>query len=437
VGVVGDVHEDGEPVGGTRLAGRRARLESTGRAHYLGLAYTLAMMIIGTNLAAPLYPVWRARFGFSPLTITLVVALYVAALLPSLVFVGPLADTAGSRVVVLPALVLAAVGSLLFALAASTGWLFAARAAQGVAVGAAIGPLTAAIVAADPAGGGPGSVLAARMPTAGAGLGPLLGGALAQYAPWPTRLAFLAQLTLLAPGVVAVLAAPRVETAALAGPVAPGGWRSRLPQVPEGAGWVFALASLASLLAWAIAYVLLALVPSYLEAATGSHNLLLGGAAAGLPLVVAATTQAACARWDTGRAQRAGLAVQVVGLAGLVGVGVLAGRHGAATPSTPAAAGGTSLAATVLLLATVVVVGVGHGLATLGATVEVLALAPPDRRAGVASAFNVVTYLGAGFATIAVGLLTGSLGLVHAVQTAAIALAVVAVALLLLRRARA
>jgi MFS family permease len=86
-----------------------------------------------------LYAGYERSFGFSPLTVTLVFAVYVAALIPSLLVAGPLSDAVGRRRTLIPAVALALAGSVIFALAAGTAWLFAARIVQGVAVGTASG----------------------------------------------------------------------------------------------------------------------------------------------------------------------------------------------------------------------------------------------------------------------------------------------------------
>jgi hypothetical protein len=136
-----------------------------GRAGYSGLpatprkrwkfwatAYALLILLTGTNLPTPLYRGYEAKFGFSPLVVTLIFASYVAVLIPSLLMAGPLSDAIGRRHMLLPAVALAALGSLAFALAAVTAWLFAARILQGIALGAASGPLTAALAELEPTG---------------------------------------------------------------------------------------------------------------------------------------------------------------------------------------------------------------------------------------------------------------------------------------------
>src|SRR5579862_8138403 len=100
-------------------------LDRRGRWRFWAVAYVLLILLTGTNLATPLYRGYEARFGFSPLVVTLIFAVYVAVLIPSLLVAGPLSDVVGRRRVLLPAVVLAAVGALLFAVASGTGWLVA------------------------------------------------------------------------------------------------------------------------------------------------------------------------------------------------------------------------------------------------------------------------------------------------------------------------
>ena len=99
----------------------------------------LFVLVAGANLATPLYAVYRDRFGFSSVVLTLVFATYQLVLCPSLIVFGQLSDRIGRRPVVAGGLAVAMVGLALFALAATTAWLFAARAVQGLAVGAASG----------------------------------------------------------------------------------------------------------------------------------------------------------------------------------------------------------------------------------------------------------------------------------------------------------
>jgi MFS family permease len=82
--------------------------------------------------------------------LTLVFATYAVVLAPSLLVFGRLSDLFGRRLVIGAGLAAAVAGLALFALARGTPWLFAARAAQGIAVGAISGTATAALVELEP-----------------------------------------------------------------------------------------------------------------------------------------------------------------------------------------------------------------------------------------------------------------------------------------------
>ncbi len=114
--------------------------------------FALFVLIVGTNLPSPLYAGYAQRVGFSPVVLTLTFATYAGALVPALLLAGSAADTWGYRRVLLPGLAAALAGTLVFACADTTGWLFLARALQGAAVGVSSGALTAALVRAEPTG---------------------------------------------------------------------------------------------------------------------------------------------------------------------------------------------------------------------------------------------------------------------------------------------
>jgi MFS family permease len=367
-----------------------------GRLRFAGLGYALAVLLTGTNLATPLYATYEHVFRLSPLDVTLLVAVFAAAVVVALLICGPLSDTAGYRPVLVAGLAAAACGSALLAAAPGPGWLFAGRAVQGLAVGTCSGALTAGLVLTEPRGRrARASFLAATVTTAACGFGPVLAGALAQYAPAPRSLSYLVEIGLLVPAAVAA--------ALLPGSLGRTGqrWRPRWPGLPAPIRAAFLGPAVVSLLAWAVAYVVLALVPSYAAAALGGSNLFIDGTAAGSLLLVAALAQAACRSWHPARAQAAGLAGLTAGLLGLIAAG-LAGTG----PAGRAAA----------LFAAMAVAGAGQGLAFMGSVRQINEIAPPGARAGTVAMFYVVTYAGSGLVTVGVGLLATLLGLTASVR---------------------
>ncbi|MFI7275289.1 MFS transporter [Streptomyces sp. NPDC049879] len=372
-------------------------------ARFWGAAYTLLILLIGTNIPTPLYRGYQDDFGFSPLVVTLVFSAYMAVLIPSLLLSSRLLRALGRRRLLLSAVGFAALGALAFALATDVTWLFAARVLQGIALGAASGPLSAALTELEPRGDRRRAALVSTVVSVGGlGLGPLLGGLLAEYAPAPDVLPFAAEIGLLVPAALAVAALPVIPRAAPGATARPG--------IPPALRATFASSGAAGFLAFALTGLFLTLVPTYVATLSGSGNLLLAGASVALLLLCSALAQLA----GHGRAART---LELAGLP-LLAAGLL----------LLALAGGASSLA--LLLAATVIGGTGQGLTFLGGLTAVNQAAPPDRRAGVISGFYVILYAGCGMPVIGVGFLATASGLLTAVQWFATVTAVLCVGVL-------
>jgi MFS family permease len=357
--------------------------------------YGLFVLFMGTNMPSPLYRVYQRNFEFSPLVVTLVFSVYVATLIPALLLFGPLSDAIGRRPVLVPALTVAAAGALLFAEARSVGWLFAARIVQGIAMGLGSGAFTAAMVDTQPRGDAGRAALAATgCVVGGAGAGPLVAGALAEYGPRPLQFVYWLEIAALVP---AIYGATRL-------PDGGGGvrWRPRRPHVPAAIRRPFTIASISSWLAWAVTGLFLALVPSYALALADTTNLALAGGVVALLFGCSALAQLVLASGDVLRMQVRGLGLLTAGMAVLV-------------------AAGEARRLSLLLVATAVA-GVGQGLAFLGAMRQVQAVAPAHQKADVMSSFYVITYVGTGLPVIGVGFLATRITLLSAVEIFAVTL---------------
>jgi len=76
------------------------------------VAFALAVAMLGTTLPTPLYGLYRERFGFSELMITVIFATYAAGVIASLLLFGRLSDQIGRRRVLLPGLALSALSAV-------------------------------------------------------------------------------------------------------------------------------------------------------------------------------------------------------------------------------------------------------------------------------------------------------------------------------------
>ncbi|HEY5347854.1 MAG TPA: MFS transporter [Rhizomicrobium sp.] len=162
------------------------------------LGQTLLLFAL-TTLPTPLYGDYAREFHFSVLTLTLIYAVYSAGTLSTLLLFGPLSDRIGRRPVALLAIAGAALAALLFALAANTATLFAARLVTGLATGLSSGTAVAWLRELhDESAQKTASLRTVAINLLGLGFGPLLCGLLAATGFWPGVLPYIVFLLLLA-----------------------------------------------------------------------------------------------------------------------------------------------------------------------------------------------------------------------------------------------
>lgn len=359
-------------------------------------------MLMASNLATPLYAVYRHRFGFSAAELTLIFAIYAVVLIPSLLILGQLSDQLGRRRVMAVGLLGGAASLTLFAVASGTAWLFAARASQGLATGLMTPAAAAALVELEPGGHhGRAAVAIVIGNTGGSGAGPLVAGMLASWAPDRLVLCYLVGIGCLALALLGVLWADD--------PVkGKGTWRPQRPSVPAVVRGRFARAGLSGATVWSVGGLFLSVVPSYAAKLLQTSNLALLGAIAALMLAAATAAQAVLLRVDL-EAQQA----QPLGLISLIaGVGLLV----VAFPLH-------SLAA---VLTAALLAGLGQGFALFGAQKDINQLAPGNRRGEVTAAFITCLYGGVAISTITTGVIANGHGLFTAVASMGGVLAVIA-----------
>jgi MFS family permease len=170
------------------------------------LAGLFLTTFFASSAASPLYRVYQVRFHFSAATLTAVFAVYVLALLVTLLSFGSVSDYLGRLPVIITALVVSAAACVVFLTAHDIGVLYATRSLQGVATGLASGPIGAALIDLQPGGSQRAPVVTSAFSTLGLALGALITSALVQYAPAPTHLIWWALLAVFAAGLAAVLA---------------------------------------------------------------------------------------------------------------------------------------------------------------------------------------------------------------------------------------
>lgn len=351
----------------------------------------LVLFAIGTSLITPLIPIYQDTLGFGDTVVTLFLGCYVVGLVPSMLTLGQLSDQVGRRAVLLGALATLALAQVILILGPPLWGVLCARAIQGVATGAFFGTCTAFLVDAAPPGR---RMFAATLGSVsvrlGLGLGPGLGGVIAQYAAQPLRLPFELHLVALAVAAALVLTLPETVTTRTRRPLT---LRLEVPPAERAVFWRVLVPS--GMLFSLFDGVALSLIPVFLVRELGVENFALIGAAGFLVLVSGAVSQVLLARLRPPAAIGGGLV-----WATLASVGVVAAAPAGSAP---------------LALVAVAATGAGAGLVFKGGIDLCTQIAPVADRGKLLSSYYVACYLG-GFSVplVIVGALGDLIGLTAA-----------------------
>ena len=366
-------------------------------------AFFVAML--GTTLPTPLYPLFEERYGFGPLLVTVIFAIYAFGVIAGLILFGNLSDRIGRKPVLLLGLGLSAASALLFLFAGSLVPIYVARIVSGLSAGIFTGTATAYVIDLAPDGRRRLASFAAVVANLGGlGVGTLLAGLLAQWAPHALRLPFAVDLCLVVAAAVGLLLAPETVRRT-------GAFRLTLQRlgVPAEVAAVFVRAGLAGFAAFAVSGVFSSVAPEFLSVGLDHHSPALAGLLVFVLFLMSVAGQALVLHLRNALA--VGCALLVVGVA-LLALSLAV----------------DSLAA---LFASAVVAGLGQGVVVSAGLASIVERTPVARRGETASSFFVVLYFGLSIPVIACGvaihytsLRTAGIG--FCVATGALALAVLA-----------
>jgi hypothetical protein len=230
--------------------------------------------------------------------------------------------------------------------------------------------------AADPSAG---ARRAALSLSAGFGVGPVVGGVLAQWAPLPMELPYLAHILVTLPVVALVWRAPETRAAQTRAA------QTRAPATPRGAHWWSSVRDprfrrlVLPLAPWVFAGPALsfAVQPAALGERTAGFGLIFATLLTAVTLSAGVGIQSTARRLDA----RNPLVGGRLGLA-LIALGALIAATTALTGSP------------VVALVASAVLGSGFGISLVSGLIEVQRIAPPEHLAGLTAVYYSLTYIG-------------------------------------------
>ncbi|MEU4472104.1 MFS transporter [Micromonospora sp. NPDC023888] len=341
------------------------------------LASILVSFLAASAAPTPLYGIYQERWHFSPVTTTVVFAVYALAVLVSLLTFGKLSDHVGRRPVLAVAIAVQMLSLVVFVFANGVPTLLVARLLQGLAAGAATGAVGAGMLDIDRARGTLANSIA---PGLGTGSGALLSALLIDFLPAPTRLVYVVLLVILLIQLVGVALMPETVT-----PMA-GARRSLRPEItlPRAVREPLLVVVPVLFAVWALAGFFGALGPALVRSLMNT-SIVVGG----LVLFVFAVFGSVAVVLLRNAAART---VIVTGIVALV-LGMIVTLVSVMAESVPGFFVGLALG------------GIGFGGGFQGSLKTITPLVEAHERSSVLSLLYIVCYVGFGLPTVIAGFL--------------------------------
>lgn len=357
------------------------------RASFAFISFVYWAFFAASSAPTPLYRIYQQQWGFDSIALTVIFSAYAVGMLASLLFIGSLSDYLGRKPVLACAILLEIGAMLLFLQASDVPNLVFARFGQGVATGMATAVLGAFLLDIDE---DKAAIYSSVVPLAGVGCGVVFSSLVVDFGSSPLRLIYI----LFAVGfMLQLLTLLRLDE-----PIARrlGALRSLRPvlAIPARAREVFFIILPMNTAVWSLNGFFLSLVPSLVRSATASTTAISAGIIVGLMSFSGAISVIFLKKREFELTLRLGAVLLAVGVIGILGA-VYSGL-------------------TSLFYIFTIVAGVGAGASFVSFTKCLLPLSPSDERAGLISAYYVVSQLALIIPSVSIGVLVRFIGLTSA-----------------------
>lgn len=358
---------------------------------FLMVSLALCIGTMGTALASPLYPIYQQLWHLLPSHITYIFVTYMLGCLATLLFLGRTSNSIGFLKTLELGLVIITLGLLLSMFANNLLWLSLGRFIIGIASGLMTTSALIGLMWSIPESHKSHAPQLSSVITAvGFGLGPLVGGLIAQFSATPLFTPYIPIIVGAMLCFVGLLRLPQPEFSAQAFSIAPHLER------PEAQFHVeFYITGLTAFCAFATFSLFASLSPSFVQFIIPWHGPLVSGLAITCILLISAMVQYFSRSIPARKCLNYGLYTL---LFSLLILGLCIYLHWS-----------------FLFFISDVMVGVGHGLALIGAFGLIHAMTNLHNRAAVMSTYLFVAYLGTILPILAVGYLADHFGLTASV----------------------
>lgn len=354
---------------------------------FLMVSLALCIGTIGTALASPLYPIYQELWHLLPSHITYIFVAYMFGCLATLLFLGRTSNSFGFLRTLQIGIVFVILGLALSSVASNALWLGLGRFIIGIASGLISTSAMLGLITTIPDSHKQNAPqLSSIITVIGFGLGPFIGGLIAQFSRQPLVTPYLPVIAAAILCFFGLFLVKVRQFKAQPFSIAP---HLEMPAVQHQA--LFFIAGFTAFSAFGAFSLFASLSPSFVKNLIPWHGPLVSGSAIASILMVSAIVQFLAKNLPADKSLNLGLITLVLSFI-LLGLCM-------------------SMQWSILFFISDILVGVGHGFGLMGAFGLIHQMTTTDNRAAVMSTYLFIGYLGTIVPIIAVGYLADHFGL--------------------------
>lgn len=358
---------------------------------FILVSLALCIGTIGTALASPLYPIYQQLWQLLPSHITYIFVAYMFGCLTTLLFLGRSSNSFGFIRTLQTGLFFAVIGLTLSVFASNSYFLGFGRFIIGIASGLISTSAMLGLIYTIPDSHKQNAAqLSSIITVLGFGLGPFIGGAIAQFSDDPLITPYLPVIAAAILSLLSLFSIKSLNFDRQPFSVAP---HLELPEIRFKK--LFYIASFTAFCAFGSFSLFASLAPSFIKNIIPWHGPLISGATIASILLVSALVQFIAKSIDMHKALNLGL---ILLISSYVILSICMIMHWSA-----------------LFFISVICVGMGHGLSLLGAFALVHHMTNIENRAAVISTYLFIAYFGTIVPIIVAGYLSDHFGLMAGV----------------------
>ncbi|MEB7754497.1 MFS transporter [Staphylococcus pseudoxylosus] len=371
---------------------------------FIVVSYAFFMMMVGTNVPTPLYPLYQQALHLNPMHITLIFSSYILGLIPVLYFFGNVSDFWGRKFVLILATLFSILSMFIFSSANTFTFLFIARFIQGVSIGLVSGTASTYLQELLPDRKNKASLITTLCASGGPAIGPLLGGIIGWFSSSSLSTPFYILSIFLIIGLLSLMKVMETKKKKTSFNIIE---NTTIKGISKKAFYIY---SIVGFIAWSVAGIYMSVLPSFITSLLHIKNIITPGIIIFLMFFFSMLSQIIFKNIDATKNSLIGVGSLLFAFFILI-VGLYYKQLN-------------------IIIFSSIILGMGHGLSFMGSLKFINQNTYDHNKANVVSNYFMICYLGVGLSVLFIGLETLIIGLITSISIFFIIILIISISLL-------